>query len=122
MQIEILIHLHLYQQNPLLAISQSLIDLVQTQNVCEVGRTYLKSGRHGHVYVGSADTTVISAELPKHLQNSFSIQRVLGSYLAGLTHLYLHWLLTFYALCTTSYVMTGTHLVLTTCATAFQGG
>lgn len=74
------------------------------------------------VYVGSADTTAVSAELPKHLHSSFSIQRVLGSYLAGPTHLYLHWLLTFYALWTTSYVMSGIQLVLTTCATAFQGG
>ena len=68
------------------------------------------------VYVGSAETTAISAELPEHVHSSFLIQRVLGSYLAGPTHLYLHWLPTSYALWTTRYVMLDTRLVLTTCA------
>ncbi|KAL0032179.1 hypothetical protein WJX77_009372 [Trebouxia sp. C0004] len=36
------------------------------QKACETGRTCLSSGRTGMVYVGSADTTAISAQLPNH--------------------------------------------------------
>ena len=66
---------------------------------------------HGTVYVGSADPTAISAELPKQLHILLFIQQVLSSYPAGPMHLYLHWLLTFYALWTTRYVMLDTRHV-----------
>ncbi|KAL0036462.1 hypothetical protein WJX77_008767 [Trebouxia sp. C0004] len=53
------------------------------QKACETGCTCLSSGRTGMVYVGSTDTTAISAQLPNHPHILLLLQRALSSYLAG---------------------------------------
>ncbi len=65
-----------------MATPEILSDLVQAQKVCEAGRTCLSSGRNGMVYVGSADTTAVSAQLPNHPHILLLSQRVFGSDLA----------------------------------------
>ena len=96
-------HANTFASKP--CIGRTRTDLVQTQKVW-VAPVWVAADRmwHGMVYVGSADPTAITAELPKQLHSLLSIQRVLGSYLAGPTHLYLHRLLTRYVMLDTRHV------------------
>ena len=75
--------LHLCHSKSAWVTAEVLSDLVQAQNACENGRARLSNGRTGMVYVGSANTAAISAQLPDHPHILLLLQGALGSYLAG---------------------------------------